>query len=150
MVCKELVVEWNPTKEYPPFYQRFSALLRHLKYLLIQPQSHFVPNNPFNRKAAWNFHFNRANYRLLLQQYSPELLDCEVGKEMQVTGGEMEVEGDGSGESDFWGVDRIISKSRKGVSVMDTFSENTEEEEGFDFLAKKIMDIEFEREDVGA
>lgn len=38
-----------------------------VKYLIMEPDCRFIPNNQFNRRAAWNYHYNRPNYpRLLL------------------------------------------------------------------------------------
>jgi len=51
---------------------------------MIQPICEFVPNNRFNRNAAWHFHFNKANYRNLIEKFSPTYLENEVSKDLNL------------------------------------------------------------------
>jgi hypothetical protein len=41
-----------------------------------------VPNNQYNRKAAWNYHFNKKNYRQLVIANSPKHLDSIVAEQL--------------------------------------------------------------------
>jgi len=53
-------------------------VLNQLKYLIIEPNCYFVPNNPLNRKAAWNYHFNRSNFWKLIIENTSIFLDSQI------------------------------------------------------------------------
>ena len=40
--------------------------MRQIKYIILEPNCTFVPNNTYNRKAAWHFHYNLHNYWKLI------------------------------------------------------------------------------------
>lgn len=85
-------------------------MLRQLKYLIIEPNCYFVPNNEYNRKAAWNYHFNRNNYRQLVIANSPKHLDSLIaGQLAQSTSMDLEFDCTAS-EEDYWSIDRVLVK----------------------------------------
>lgn len=80
-------------------------MLRQLKYLMIEPNCYFVPNNQYNRKAAWNYHFNKKNYRQLVIANSPKHLDSIAADQLSRINSTMEIEYDSTiNEQDYWSI----------------------------------------------
>lgn len=117
-----------------------------MKYLIIEPNCKFVPNNDYNRKAAWNYHFNKVNYGSLIIENCPMHLDRVIGdkmtghidRKMDIENGESEEES----VEEYWSIDNVIVKQTV-PSVLDTFAQDLEEEENIDLLAKKIKTLHF-------
>lgn len=43
----------------------------------------FVPNNQFNRRAAWNYQYNKKQYRDLILENHPDYLEEWVNQEFK-------------------------------------------------------------------
>lgn len=85
-----------------------------MKYLILEPNCRFVPNNDYNRKAAWNYHFNPTHYPAMIIENSPMHLDKVIGDQMahQIQT-RMDIEKEelpDPNQDDYWSIDNVIAK----------------------------------------
>lgn len=104
LVFPEIVRDWNPTQD-------ICTLFRNIKYTIIEPNLKFVPNSELNKRAAWNYHFNKKNYSYLIIENCPLYLEKVIHHELsQERGIGMDIEEDhhmrqtGYNEDDYWSI----------------------------------------------
>ena len=89
--------------------------------MILEPNCFFVANNPHNRKAAWNFHYNKNNYQKLIYENCPLELDRVIGGNLTSELSSMEVEysGEGVNEEDYWSISKTVVQQNSLPSVFD-------------------------------
>ena len=59
-------------------FGQFDNLTRHIMDIIVRPDCTFVADNPYNRKAAWHYTYNRENYADLIFQHCPSNLNIAI------------------------------------------------------------------------
>lgn len=144
LVFPEIVRDWNPTQD-------ICTLLRNIKYTIIEPNLKFVPNSEFNKRAAWNYHFNKKNYAYLIIENCPLYLENVIDRELSLERGSgMEVEEERHtrhleyNEADYWSIESITVR-KTAYSSLDIY----DDEESILLLTKQIKSLEMNEREEG-
>lgn len=73
-------MEKLPSNQFIEYFEpnMFDSLVRDVRKVIVWPNCYFVPNNSYNRKAAWHYFYNQRNYRDLIMENCPLALNKAV------------------------------------------------------------------------